>query len=263
MDITVSVISHRHGDEVRELLARLAALGAGRPRRVIVTFNVPEPAIRAEIDGASWPFALALVDNAQPAGFGANHNSAFRLDREQGPSALFAVLNPDVHWQGDPFAAMQPLLAAAPRVGLVYPIQFGADGGRQDQERLVPTLARLWARHRPGGRAQELPAGAAPDWVNAAFVLLRREAFASVGGFNEGYHMYCEDVDLCLRLQLAGWRMQAVPQVKVVHEGQRGSHRKLQHTLWHLKSLWQLWQSKAYADFRRKSKHKSRRRAQG
>ncbi len=250
MDITVSVISHRHGDEVRELLARLAALGAGRPRRVIVTFNVPEPAIRAEIDGASWPFALALVDNAQPAGFGANHNSAFRLDREQGPSALFAVLNPDVHWQGDPFAAMQPLLAAAPRVGLVYPIQFGADGGRQDQERLVPTLARLWARHRPGGRAQELPAGAAPDWVNAAFVLLRREAFASVGGFNEGYHMYCEDVDLCLRLQLAGWRLARADGAAVVHAARRASRRDPRHLFWHLSSLWRLWRSRTWQAWR-------------
>lgn len=250
METTVSVISHGHGAEVRELLERLATPGPGLPRRVIVTFNVLEPVARAALATRAWPFDLRLVDNPAPAGFGTNHNRAFQLDRVQGPSALFAVLNPDVRWRADPLVAMFPLLSSAPRAGLVYPVQLGTDGRRQDQERRVPTPGRLWARYRPGGSRQELPAGAAPEWVNAAFVLLRGEAFASVGGFDEGYHMYCEDVDLCLRLQLAGWRLVRADGAVVVHAAQRASHRRLQHLAWHLSSLWRLWRSRTWRIWR-------------
>jgi hypothetical protein len=248
VDITVSVISHGHGAEVRELLQRLAAPGG--PRRVIVTFNVPEPRTRAAIEAAHWPFELRILDNASPLGFGANHNRAFQHDRQHGPSGLFAVLNPDVRWHADPFAPLQALLAGAPRAGLAYPRQHDAAGRPQDQERLVPTPARLWARHRPGERRHEVAPGEAPEWVNAAFVVLRRDAFASVGGFDEGYHMYCEDVDLCLRLQLAGWRLVRADGTAVVHDAQRASRRSPRHLLWHVASLWRLWRSRTWQAWR-------------
>lgn len=244
--MTVSLVSHGHGDDVREVLSCLAVLGQGRLRRVVLTFNVPEPGLRSAIEAASWPFELLLLDNPHPAGFGTNHNRAFRLDGERDPSTLFAVLNPDVRWHADPFAPMLPLLAAQPRLGLVYPVQQDAQGRRQDHERWVPTPARLWARHRPGGRPHELAAGAAPHWVNAAFMLLRREAFASVGGFDEAYYMYCEDVDLCLRLQLAGWRLARADDALVLHTAQRASRRDWRHVLWHVSSLLRLWRSRTW-----------------
>jgi GT2 family glycosyltransferase len=249
-DITVSIVSHGHAGEVGQLLERLAALGASAPRRVIVTLNRPEPTARQTWSAARWPFDLALIDNRQPAGFGANHNRAFRLDGERGASGLFAVLNPDIGWQADPFTPMLARLAQAPQAGLVYPVQQDGNGGLQDHERLAPTPARLWARWRPGGRPRELPAGAAPEWVNAAFMLLRREAFASVGGFDEGYYMYCEDVDLCLRLQLAGWRLARADDAVVEHRARRASHRDARHLFWHLASLWRLWRSRAWHAWR-------------
>jgi GT2 family glycosyltransferase len=250
VNITVSVVSHGHVEETSQLLERLAALKPAGPRRVIVTLNLPEPQARRAWRQVRWPFDLALIDNDRPAGFGANHNRAFRLDHERGPSELFAVLNPDLRWQGDPFTPMRALLVAAPRVGLVYPVQLDGDGRPQDHERLLPTPARLWARHRPGGSRRELSPGGAPEWVNAAFLLLRREAFASVGGFDDGYHMYCEDVDLCLRLQLAGWRLARAGGTVVEHPARRSSHRDARHLFWHLASLWRLWRSRTWQAWR-------------
>jgi GT2 family glycosyltransferase len=247
VNITVSLISHGHAGETGQLLRLLSACGV---RRVIVTLNRPEPLARRVWRQARWPFELVLIDNERPAGFGANHNRAFRSDREHGASDLFAVLNPDLRWRGDPFAPMLPLLAAGPRVGLVYPAQLDRHGQPQDHERLAPTLARLWARYRPGGNRRELPLGAAPEWVNAAFMLLRSEAFASVGGFDEGYRMYCEDVDLCLRLQLAGWRLARASDAVVEHAARRASHRDAWHLFWHLGSLWRLWHSRTWQAWR-------------
>jgi GT2 family glycosyltransferase len=250
VNITASVVSHGHAEETGQLLDRLAALPPPGARRVIVTLNVPDPRALGDWRAARWPFDLALVENARPAGFGANHNRAMRLDHERGASDLFAVLNPDLRWRRDPFAPMRALLAGSPRVGLVYPAQRDSQGRPQDSERLAPTPARLWARYRPGGRRLELAPGQPPDWVNAAFMLLRREALASVGGFDERYHMYCEDVDLCLRLQLAGWQLARAGDAVVEHRARRASHRDARHLAWHLSSLWRLWRSPAWRAWR-------------
>ena len=115
----------------------------------------------------------------------------------------------------------------------------------QDHERRLPTPARLLARYLLR-RKHEVGEGETPDWVNAAFLLLRREAYAEVGGFDERYHMYCEDVDLCLRLRGGGWRLARADAAVVEHAARRGSHRQWRHLGWHLRSLWRLWRSPAF-----------------
>ena len=249
MDITASIVSHGHASEVGQLLSELAALTEPRPRRVILTLNLPDAALAARVRQRAWPFELQCVNNAQPLGFGANHNRAFEHDRRLGASALFAVLNPDLRLHANPFAALAAALQADARAGAAYPMQRDAAGSVQDHERLVPTPTRLLARHLLR-RKHEVPAGAAPDWVNAAFLLLRREAYAAIEGFDERYHMYCEDVDLCLRLQLAGWRLARADAAVVEHAGQRRSHRQPRHLAWHLRSLWRLWRSPVWRRYR-------------
>lgn len=185
------------------MLGQLAGMPAPQPRRVIVTDNRRETALRAALRGRVYPFELVLVENQAQAGFGANHNRAFAKDQELGASVLFAVVNPDLRLLGNPFPAMAFALGDLPNSGLSYPRQLDGQGRVQDAERRLPTPGRLWRRYLCP-RQDEVPAGTAPDWVNAACLLLRHEAYARIQGFDERYHMYCEDVDLCLRMQLAG-----------------------------------------------------------
>lgn len=242
MSLCVSVISHRHGPQVLRLLQGLAQLQGFAPQRVLVTLNVPEAALAQSLRQSSWPFALELIENPKPLGFGANHNRAFALDAQRGASAFFAVLNPDVSWhQANPFEPLRQALQADRQAGLAYPVQTDAQGRLQDFERLIPTPARLLRRYWPGSRRHEVGAGVPPEWVNAAFLLMPRVAFAAIGGFDEGYHMYCEDVDLCLRLRQAGWRMARANGAVIVHEASRASHRSARHLAWHLSSLGRLW----------------------
>jgi hypothetical protein len=109
----------------------------------------------------------------------------------------------------------------------------------QDSERELPTPLALWRRRVRGQSETRV------DWVNAACLVLPRSVWQSLGGFDEGYFMYCEDVDLCLRLRQAGWSLARAP-VRVVHAGQRASHRRWDHLRWHVASLWRLWRSPAY-----------------
>lgn len=249
--LCASLVSHGQGAQAWALLQRLAALPGWQPRRVVLTLNVPEPDFAARVRAAAWPFDVHVLENAAPLGFGANHNQAFACDAEQGASDFFAVLNPDIAWDegGNPFAAMRRALEQTPQAGLAYPLQHDAEGNRQDSERLVPTPVRLLRRYAPWGQRQEVDAGATAEWANAACILLPRAIYAQLGGFDEGFRMYGEDVDLCLRLQLAGWRMARAEDARITHGAGRASHHNAQYFFWHVQSLWRLWRSPVWAQW--------------
>ncbi len=231
--LVVSVVSHGHGPLVQALLNELARLSAATVQRVVLTQNLPEAEPQAPPTG--WPFVLEVVRNQVPAGFGANHNRALASAKEP----FVCVLNPDVGLGGhDPFAALAQA-AAQPGAGCAYPLQLDAQGRLQDSERELPTPRALWRRRLLGRHEKRV------DWVNAACMVLPQPVWRAVGGFDEAYFMYCEDVDLCLRVRLAGWALVRVP-AQVVHAGRRASHRRWSHLLWHVRSLLRLWRSPVY-----------------
>lgn len=231
--LVVSVVSHGHGRCVQALLEEMAVLGAGVVSRVVVTLNIPEPDPAPPLDG--WPFALDITRNPAPLGFGMNHNRALTAATE----AFVCVLNPDVALADrDPFAGLMEQ-AAQYRVGCAYPQQVDEHGVVQDSERELPTPLALWRRRVWGRRETRV------DWVNAACMVLPLTVWQSLNGFDEGYFMYCEDVDLCLRLRQGGWSLARAP-VRVVHAGQRASHRRWDHLRWHVSSLLRLWRSPVY-----------------
>ncbi len=238
--LVVSVVSHGHGTLVEHLLHTLAQRSAGTVARVVLTLNLPEAGPVAP--SAGWPFALQLVRNARPLGFGANHNQALAGALEP----FVCVLNPDVQLLesgAEPLGALVQA-AAGQGVGCAYPVQLDAAGHVQDSERALPTPRALWHRrvlHQPDRRM---------DWVNAACLVLPGPVWRDLGGFDEAYFMYCEDVDLSLRIRLAGLSLVRVP-VQVLHAGERASHRRWSHLQWHVRSLLRLWCSPVYRQARR------------
>lgn len=233
--IALSVVSHGHGTMVQQLLDALAVHGAGGAgvSRVVLTLNLPEPAPVAPAGG--WPFVLELRHNTVPQGFSANHNAALAGAAEP----MVCVLNPDVDLRGgNPFPALVRALQRQ-GVGLAYPMQVDEHGQLQDSERELPTpwsLLRRYAVKRRETRA---------EWVNGAMWLLPTAVWQGIGGLNTAYFMYCEDVELCLRLRLAGWTLARADCV-VGHAGQRASHRRARHALWHIRSLLRLWASAVF-----------------
>jgi GT2 family glycosyltransferase len=237
-ELAVSIVSHGHGACVQRLLEELARWSAAHIQRVVLTQNIPESPPQAPAQG--WPFVLQVIKNTMPAGFAANHNRALADATEP----FVCILNPDVALAGaDPFAALLRM-ASREGVGCAFPSQVDASGRGQDFERELPTLAALWRRHGQGR------ADARVDWVNAACLVLPLSVWQRLGGFDARYFMYCEDVDLCLRLRLAGLQLVRAP-AQIVHAGQRASHRNWRHFFWHLRSLVRLWQSPVYAQARK------------
>lgn len=235
--LVVSVISHGHGRMVQSLLREIADVSAGVVTRVVLTINCPES---FRVGEGEWPFLLELKFNEHPLGFGANHNAALQGATED----FLCVLNPDVQLLGaDPFAA---LMQAAANGGEAcsYPTQVDEQGKIQDSERALPTPLAL-IRRRIFGQAE-----ACADWVNAACLMFPRRLWQEIHGFDESFHMYCEDVDLCLRIRLAGFELKKAA-CTLQHAGSRASHRKWDHLRWHVGSLLRLWQSPAYKVYKK------------
>jgi GT2 family glycosyltransferase len=229
--VTVSIVSHGQWHLAAPLLDQLERLCGEWIARVVLTRNLPE-----ELP-VSLPMGdrLTRIDNPSPRGFGANHNAAFAHCE----SPWFLVLNPDIRLHADPFADL--LGQASSRTGLVAPRVREPGKPAPEFHRRLPTPLELWRRRLPGHRPPTQPA-----WVPGMFMLLRREAYQALGGFDARYHMYCEDVDLCARLQLAGWELHAADDIVVGHDAQRASNRALKPLVWHVTSLLRLWTTPAF-----------------
>jgi hypothetical protein len=237
--VTVSIVSHGHWDSIRPLLRQLSVWCGSSIDRVILTVNVPE---RMHVD-ADLAFPVEMVRNARPRGFGANHNSAF--SRVSTP--WFLVMNPDLRIEEDVIA---PLLARAEtQAALLAPRVL--EPGRSEPEpfRNIVTPAELIRRRQQGFQPPDIP-----SWIAGMFMLVRTEAYGAVRGFDERFFMYCEDVDLCVRLQLAGWKLQVATDLVVHHEAQRDSHSSVRAMRWHFSSFLKLWTSQAFWRYRKLQK---------
>lgn len=229
--IVVSVVSHGQGDLVRDLLTDLAARCA-TDIRIVLTLNMPE---EIPLDMAGYAYPVEVIRNDQPKGFGANHNQAFR----RLPGDYFCVVNPDIRVNDDPFGALVRCLVET-GASLAAPVVVNPQGGIEDSVRRFPTPFRIAGKAFGLGRNSDYALSSrpfSPDWVAGMFMLFQSAAFLELGGFDERYFLYYEDVDICARLRLSGRDIVACPWVRVIHAARRESHRNLQYLTWHLVSI--------------------------
>jgi hypothetical protein len=244
--LTVSVVSHGQGGLVDSLLEDLDRCCDPGSLEVVLTLNIPEPLTFKESD---FRFPLTVIGNPRPKGFGANHNAAFRTASGDG----YCVMNPDVRFFRDPFEPLRPRLEN-PRVGVAAPLVTDPAGRVEDNARRMPTPAGILRRIFGGMRDDEYDVGhplVEPDWVAGIFMLFPAHVFRETGGFDERYHMYCEDVEFCTRLRLLGYRIVQDRSVRVVHDARRDSHRKWNPLVWHVRSLTRFFLSDVYGKARR------------
>ena len=224
--VTTSIVSHGHGQMVARLVDDLFA--CPEVLRIEITQNVSE-----EVAYSSDP-RLDVRGNAAQRGYGANHNTALA----DATTPFVCVLNPDIRLQGNPFPALlrsfddQSVALSAPKI-------VSPDGLTEDSARRFPTFCSLAAKAfgKDDGTYSDTTDIFNPDWLAGMFLLMRREVFAKVGGFDEGFYLYYEDVDLCWRLRRAGYHIAQDRSVSVMHDARRESRRSLRFAKWHLASM--------------------------
>jgi N-acetylglucosaminyl-diphospho-decaprenol L-rhamnosyltransferase len=143
---------------------------------------------------------------------------------------FFAVLNPDIRFLR---ADTVPRLAhhfMHRQVGLVAPALELLDGRLQDSARRTPTPLNLMFRRWIGDERGWVRRGGDVEWTVGAFWLARRSTWERIGGFDERYFLYFDDVDLCHRVRMAGWSVRFDPTIRAIHAFQAASRRPL--TAW-------------------------------
>lgn len=241
MDISISVVSHSQIGLVAQLLRDLDSNCRDSRFELILTLNLDES---LPLDLSGFSFRIKLIRNQTPKGFGANHNHAFT----QAAGRYFCVMNPDIRLNGNPFGALQAVLGDS-MVGVVAPLVVDEGGAIEDSARRFPTPLKILCK--AFGRCQGsdyaiTDALICSDWVAGMFMLFPRGIFAQLGGFDECYFLYYEDVDICARLRLLGYEVLVNPQVKVTHHAQRTSRRSWTYLRWHFRSMMRFFFSFVY-----------------
>lgn len=196
------------------------------------------------VDNASADGSAAVAEQVCPAAqvIALGHNAGYAGGTNIGLAALgqplpdyLLILNPDTVVQPGAIEAMVDFMQAHPRVGLVGPRLLNPDGSLQPAAFRFPTLAmslldlfppgevlpgRLYNSWWHGRYPQERGDEPFPiDHPLGAVMLIRRAALEQVGGMDEGYFMYSEEVDWCWRIRQAGWAIWQTPQARVIHVG--------------------------------------------
>ena len=220
-DVSVVVVSYNTRDLLRQCLQSVFA-SAHRPAEVFVVDNASADGSQAMV-AAEFP-EVTLVALDRNLGFGGANNVALR--RCRGPYVL--LLNPDAVLDPDALSALVEVLDARPAAGVVGPRILNPDGSLQSSGYHFPTLlTELRTSKRVNTVITALAGPSAPpphpadvadvDWCDGACMLVRRAAIEQVGGFDEQYFLYAEELDWCFNARKAGWRIAIEPRAVVWH----------------------------------------------
>lgn len=231
MDLSILIVTYNSSALIGRLLSHLRAEfdreGAALQAEVIVVDNASRDGTADLVAGAHpWVQVVASRDNL---GFAAGNN----LAAQRATGRYLLLLNPDALPHPGALRQGVAYMDAHPQVGMGGGELLGEDGSRQPSARMFPTLrdelftlSGLAARHprsrvlaRLDRRWADPDAAARVDWIPGAFVFIPTALFRELGGFDEAFFMYYEEVDLCRRLAAAGRPVQYWPVLKAMHIG--------------------------------------------
>jgi len=225
--VGIVTVAYRSNSVLGDFLDSATAASAG-PVRIVVVDNAP-----GDADDASRLAAehhanyVALPENP---GYGGAVNAGVRTL----PAGIEWILisNPDIVLGAGVIDALREAGDPDPAIGAIGPAVLNPDGSVYPSARAVPSLrtgvghalfSNLWHRNpwTLAYRRESDPSDESRDagWLSGSCLLIRRSAFETVDGFDEGYFMYFEDVDLGFRLGRAGYRNVYQPIARVTHLG--------------------------------------------
>jgi N-acetylglucosaminyl-diphospho-decaprenol L-rhamnosyltransferase len=237
LSVSGVVVTHGPNPDLGRCLVALAP----QVDELVVVANLP---LELEL-----PANGRLIENERPLGFSANVNRGVA----ETSGDFVVIANPDTDPEPDAVRILHDFAAAKPRCGIAGPQLRYPDGRWQPSRRRFPTVRGTLVRRTPLRHVthpfesqrhpyllDERPTEPVPaDWMLAAFLLLRREMLDELGGFDERFRMYGEDIELCYRAAKAGWQRWYVPQAVVTHRYAAEIDRRLltRRTLWHWRGI--------------------------
>lgn len=224
--VAVIIVSWNAKDHLRNCLQSIQTTAAALVRRIVVVDNASSDG-SPEMVKAEFPEVQLLVAD-QNLGFARANN----LGMQNVEESFVALVNSDVVVHPECFQVLARFLEQNQDVGLIGPKVVGANGKLQSSCGRLPTvwntacefllLKKLAAiPFFAGFELSDIDRGEHRDVevVSGCFWMARSQAIAEVGGLDESFFFYAEDVDWCRRFRTAGWRVSFVPEAVVTHFG--------------------------------------------
>jgi len=239
--VCVSIVHYLNPEMLERCLASFAENPPTIPHRIVVADNsASQVPIRDRL--TAFP-EVELREMESNIGFSAGNNRAVEGATED----FVFFLNPDTEVRPGTLETLVDFLRKDPEVGAVGPANLGPDGEIQFSCRSFPGywtvlasrysfLTRLFPKNPMSNRylKTELDRTSIQevDWVSGAALMMRREEFVDLGGFDEDYFLYAEDVDLCYRIHQRGKTVYYVPESQIHHAIGGSSRRNRFRALW-------------------------------
>ena len=238
MRVSAVVVSHHHRTELAESLPALVP-------------QVDEALVIANVHGSSpeRAYGARVIENRRPRSFAANINYGVR----ETTGELVLVSNPDAVPEPGAVTLLREFMQVRPRCGVAGPQLTYPDGSWQPSRRSFPTVSGTLVRRTPLRRLRpplehqrdhylldERPTEPVEtDWMLGGCLLLRRAMLDELGGFDEDFRMYGEEIDLCYRAAKAGWERWYVPGAVVRHRWDAATDKSFftKRTLWHWRGI--------------------------
>ncbi len=230
--VSILIVHYRSPELLRTCLRKIDEAGIGLPYEVLVIDNDPVDDAAQE---ACQEHGVRYLGNEENLGYG----KAVNQGMEAAGGDQFLILNPDVEVLPGSVEALSAHLDARPGVGVVGPKLYSPDGSLQYSARTFYTLQTILLRRTFLGKlfphsttlrehlmvdwdhndVREV------DWMLGGALMARRDAAEDVGGMDERFFLYFEDVDWCSRMKRRGWQVVYVPTAEMIHAHQRASAR--------------------------------------
>lgn len=230
VDVSVIIVNWNTRDLLAQCLQSLYGTTSDLDFEIIVVDN-------ASVDGSvamvrrDFP-QVQLIANAENEGFVRANNQALPLSRGR----YVLLLNSDAALLPGTLWHMVQFMDAQPAAGIVGPRVLNPDGSFQSSYMDFPNLFSelllmtklskvVYGRYFPSHSLQQSRETRAVDWMLGACIMIRRETLEEIGGLDETFFMYSEEVDWCWRAKQAGWAVYYLPEAKVLHWGGQSSSK--------------------------------------
>lgn len=234
-DLTIIIVSWNVRELLQDCLRSVVAQKGITMQIIVVDSASRDGSVEMIAEKFSQVKIIACSENV---GFPRGNN----LGLAQANGRFILLLNPDTVVHEGAFSKMIHYMQENAQVGVLGPQLLNADGTVQSSRRHFPTLKTAffestWLEpYAPQAvldhyYARDLPDGetAVIDWLMGACLMTRQEIVAQVGGLDEAYFMYSEELDYCRRIQQAGWQVVYFPQAKVTHLMGKSSEQAVTH----------------------------------
>lgn len=226
--ITVSIINYRTGPMTLDCVRSVLEALSGHRGQIVVVDNRSDDGSAQEIE--TWiaaqdpPVPVRLVQSARNSGYSGGHNQGMAA----APADHYLILNSDALLRPGFFDALMRVAQDHPEAGLIVPRLEGEDGVPQVNCFRFASPASEFMRGANSGPVTRLlkrrevalsvdPADDGIEWASFACILLNGRMVEQIGPMDEGYFLYFEDAEYCLRARRAGWRIRRAPGAVAVH----------------------------------------------